>query len=96
MKDTTKNPEKNFTNKDLAEKKLLDKGKKNGLLTYKEIMDTLEAVDLDPEEIDEIYQRIEDSDIDIMGEKDEEILLADDDDDDEDSDEDIDTLSGCI
>ena len=89
MNDTTKNPEKNFTNKELAEKKLLDKGKKNGLLTYKEIMDTLEAVDLDPEEIDEIYQRIEDSDIDIMGEKDEEILLTDDDDD---SDEDIDKV----
>ena len=89
MNDTTKNPEKNFTNKEVAERKLLDNGKKNGLLTYKEIMDTLEAVDLDPEEIDEIYQRIEDSDIDIMGEKDEEILLADDDDD---SDEDIDKV----
>ena len=89
MNDTTKNPEKNLTNKELAERKLLDKGKKNGLLTYKEIMDTLEAVDLDPEEIDEIYQRIEDSDIDIMGEKDEEILLSDDDDD---SDEDIDKV----
>ncbi|WP_422486505.1 RNA polymerase sigma factor RpoD [Gudongella sp. DL1XJH-153] len=89
MNDTTKNPEKNFTNKQLAEKKLLDKGKKNGLLTYKEIMDTLEAIDLDSEEIDEIYQRIEDSDIDIMGEKDDEILLTDDEDEDEDSDEDI-------
>ncbi|MGM0395426.1 MAG: RNA polymerase sigma factor RpoD [Bacillota bacterium] len=89
MNDTIKNPEKNFTNKQLAENKLLNKGKKNGLLTYKEIMDTLEAVDLDPDEIDEIYQRIEDSDIDIMGEKDEEIPLADDDDEDTDSGEDI-------
>ena len=30
-------------------KQLIDRGKKSGLLTYKEIMDTLEDVDLSPE-----------------------------------------------
>lgn len=83
MDDITKKNEKSLNNKMQAEKKLLAKGKKNGLLTYKEIIDTLEAIDLDPEEIDEIYQKIEDNDIDIMGEKDDDLISDDDDDDDE-------------
>lgn len=80
MDDITKKNEKSLNNKMQAEKKLLAKGKKNGLLTYKEIIDTLEAIDLDPEEIDEIYQKIEDNDIDIMGEKDDDLISDDDDD----------------
>lgn len=83
MDDILKDQEKNLTNKQLAEKKLLSKGKKNGLLTYKEIIDTLEAIDLDPEEIDEIYQKLEDSGIDIMGDKEEDLLLQDDAEDDD-------------
>lgn len=79
MDDITKKNEKALSNKLQAEKKLLAKGKKNGLLTYKEIIDTLEAIDLDPEEIDEIYQKIEDNDIDIMGEKDDDLVSEDDD-----------------
>lgn len=85
MDDKTIKNDKALSNKLQAEKKLLAKGKKNGLLTYKEIIDTLEAIDLDPEEIDEIYQKIEDSDIDIMGEKDDD-LVADDDHEDDDKD----------
>jgi RNA polymerase primary sigma factor len=83
LDDILKDQEKNLTNKQLAEKKLLSKGKKNGLLTYKEIIDTLEAIDLDPEEIDEIYQKLEDSGIDIMGDKEEDLLLQDDAEDDD-------------
>lgn len=84
MDDILKDQEKNLTNKQLAEKKLLSKGKKTGLLTYKEIIDTLEAIDLDPEEIDEIYQKLEDSGIDIMGDKEEEeSIIHDDPEDDE-------------
>jgi RNA polymerase primary sigma factor len=79
LDDITKKNEKALSNKLQAEKKLLAKGKKNGLLTYKEIIDTLEAIDLDPEEIDEIYQKIEDNDIDIMGEKDDDLVSEDDD-----------------
>ncbi len=58
-----------------AEKKLQAKGKKNGTLTYKEIMDTLEEIYLETDEIDEIYQRLEDSGIEILGEKDDDALL---------------------
>ncbi len=90
MDDILKDQEKNLTNKQLAEKKLLSKGKKSGLLTYKEIIDTLEAIDLDPEEIDEIYQKLEDSGIDIMGDKEEEESIINDDSEDDEIDSAID------
>ena len=57
-----------------AVKKLIDKGKRKGILTYKEIADLLEEIDLEVEQIDEIYQRLEDIGIDIAGDK-EELLL---------------------
>ena len=40
-------------------KELVEKGNKNGMLTYKEIMDTLEEVEMDPEQIDKIYEYLE-------------------------------------
>lgn len=58
-----------------AVKKLIAKGKKDGLLTYKEIMDSLEEILLDTDQIDEIYQNLEDMGIEIVGDKDEDILL---------------------
>lgn len=33
-------------------KKLMDKGKKNGSITYKEIMNELEEIDITPEQIE--------------------------------------------
>jgi RNA polymerase primary sigma factor len=60
-------------------KKLINKGKKNGMLTYKEIMDALEEIDLDVEQIDDIYLRLEDMGIDIVGEKEDDMLLETDD-----------------
>ncbi len=54
---------------------LIDKGKKQGMLSYKEIMDTLEELDLDTDQIDEVYQNLEDMGIDIVGDKEEDILL---------------------
>lgn len=65
----------------LAVKKLIDKGKKSGVLTYKEIMDALEEVELNPDQIDDIYARFEDLGIDIVGDKDDDMLLETDDDD---------------
>jgi RNA polymerase primary sigma factor len=62
-----------------AVKKLVRKGKKNGMLTYKEIMDSLEDIDIDTEQIDEIYQRLEDMGIDIVGDKEADLLLEKDD-----------------
>ena len=59
-------------------KRLIAKGKKTGTLTYKEVMDILEEIDLTSEEIDDIYQTLEDIGIEVVGEKEEDILLDDD------------------
>ena len=48
-------------------KKLIEKGKKSGTLTYKEIMDELEEVDLNPEQIEKIYEVLESMGIDVIG-----------------------------
>ncbi len=75
LEDNKKDLEKIQKEKVEAEKKLHSKGKKNGTLTYKEIMDALEEIYLDTDEIDEIYQRLEDSGIEILGDKEDELLL---------------------
>lgn len=66
--------------------KLINKGKKEGFLTYKEIMNSLEKIELNTEEIEDIYQEIEDLEIDIIGEKDD-ILLSEKDEEKEDKDD---------
>lgn len=48
-------------------KQLIEKGKKNGTLTYKEIMDSLEEIDLGPEQIEKVYEALESMNIDIIG-----------------------------
>jgi len=48
-------------------KDLIEKGRKNGMLSYKEILDTLEEVeDLDAEQIDKIYESLEEMGIEII------------------------------
>jgi RNA polymerase primary sigma factor len=49
-------------------KNLLDKGKKNGTLTYKDIMDEVEHIDLSPEQIEKIYEVLESMGIEVIGE----------------------------
>lgn len=67
-------------------KKLIEKGKKDGFLTYNEIIEALEEVHLDAEQIEEVYQLFEDMGIDVLGDKVDEVLL------DEDIDDDIDKI----
>ncbi|TJX68727.1 RNA polymerase sigma factor RpoD [Soehngenia saccharolytica] len=71
MDEKVKENKNNLTNKQMAENSLIQKGKKKGMLTHKEILDTLESVELEPEEIDEFYQKLEDLNIDIIGDKEE-------------------------
>jgi RNA polymerase primary sigma factor len=71
LDEKVKNNNNNLTNKQIAERNLIQKGKKKGVLTHKEILDTLETVELEPEEIDEFYQKLEDLNIDIIGDKEE-------------------------
>ena len=49
-------------------KNLLDKGKKSGTLTYKEIMDEIDNIDLSPEQIEKIYEVLESMGIEVIGE----------------------------
>lgn len=53
-------------------KTLIDKGKKRGILTYNEIMDTLEEIELDKEQMEEIYDNLASMGIDIVGDRDDE------------------------
>ena len=48
-------------------KNLREKGKKNGTLTYKEIMDEIEHIDLGPEQIEKIYEVLESMGIEVLG-----------------------------
>ena len=47
---------------------LVEKGKKAGKLTSKELMDTLDDLKLEPDELDKFYDRLEDLGIDTAGE----------------------------
>ncbi len=60
-------------NKKQVIKELLDKGKKKGMLSYKEIMDALQEIELDPEQIEKIYESIENMGIEIIGDMEQEL-----------------------
>ncbi len=47
---------------------LLERGRVKGVLTYKEIMDALEEQDLDQEQVERVYDRIETLNIDVVEE----------------------------
>lgn len=51
-------------------KKLIEKGKKRGMVTYTEVMDALEDISLDKDQIDELYEHLASMGIDVVGEKD--------------------------
>jgi RNA polymerase primary sigma factor len=46
---------------------LIEKGKQKGMLTYKEIMDAFDEIDIDPEQIEKIYEGLENMGIDVVG-----------------------------
>ncbi len=56
-----------------AIKDLIDRGKKKGMLSYKEIMDTLEEIELDPDQIEKVYENIENLGIEVTGDIEEEL-----------------------
>jgi len=53
-------------------KSLVEKGKAKGMLTYKEIMDAFEEIELEPDQIEKIYETIENMGIDVIGDIEEE------------------------
>lgn len=54
-------------------KKLLEKGKKKGMLSYKEITDALEEIDMDISQIENVYESIENMGIELVGNIEEEL-----------------------
>ncbi|OFI07169.1 RNA polymerase sigma factor SigA [Clostridium acetireducens DSM 10703] len=66
-KKNTKAKSKNKSEKMQIVKKLIETGKKKGTLTYKEIMDELQDVDLSPEQIEKIYEILESMGIEVAG-----------------------------
>lgn len=67
-------------------KDLLERGKKNGMLSFKEIMDAFEEIEITPEQIDKVYETLEKAGIEIVGDIDkelEEIELSEEKDDDD-------------
>jgi RNA polymerase primary sigma factor len=49
-------------------KELIQRGKKRGILTYHEIMDALQGVELTPDQIDEVYEQLGSMGIDVIPE----------------------------
>ncbi|MBQ3554374.1 MAG: RNA polymerase sigma factor RpoD [Clostridia bacterium] len=52
---------------------LIAKGKQNGILTYKEIMDALSEVEMDPEQIELMYEKLEKEGIEVVTDMDKEL-----------------------
>ncbi len=64
------------SNKKSILKELVEKGKSKGMLTYKEIIDAFEEVELNPEQIEKIYETVENIGIDLVGDFDAEVEEA--------------------
>lgn len=60
-------------NKKTIIKDLVEKGKYKGLLTYKEISDAFEEIEIEPEQIEKIYETLESMGIEVVGDIDAEI-----------------------
>ena len=63
-----KDDKKDKNAKMVAVRELINKGKKNGSLTYKEIMEAMDHIDLSPEQIEKIYEVLEMTGVEIIGE----------------------------
>lgn len=93
------------TNKDIepelsleqVKEAILEKGKKRGSVSYKEIMDKLSVFDQDPDQIDEYFEYLGDQGVDVIneesGDMDDPILADEKDDELEDDNFDLDDLS---
>ena len=57
----------------MAIKKLLDMGKKKGVLSYKDVEDALCELDLEPEQIENVYEELENIGVEIVHDLDKEL-----------------------
>ncbi len=56
---------------EMIKAKLIEKGKKNGFISYKDIINSFEKLEINPDFIDDFYKIIEENDIEILGLQDE-------------------------
>ena len=63
-----KDEKKEHNSADAKIEALMEMGKSKGVLTYKEVMDTLDELELDSEQIERIYDRFEALNIDVVEE----------------------------
>jgi RNA polymerase primary sigma factor len=75
---------------DSIKNKLIEKGKRNGFITYKEVLRSFEKLDINPEFIDDFYKQAEENDLEILGFQDDMIPEKVDEEDEIDSKEDAD------
>jgi len=73
MATTNNQPKTSTESKKNAIKELLEKGKKKGMLTYKEVTDVVEELEIDATQLDTLYENIESMGIELMGDIDEEL-----------------------
>lgn len=89
------NAEQELT-KEQVKEQIIEKGKKYGSISYKEIMEKLSNFEQDPDQMDEFFEYLSDQGIEVMNETDEDedpILLEDDKETDMDEDFNFDDLS---
>ena len=73
IEDETDKPEENPISEEKLAKieavktKLFEKGKKNGFISYKEIIKAFEKLDVSADLIDDFYKAFEDADIEVLG-----------------------------
>ena len=60
-------------NKKALIKELMEQGKKKGILSYKEIIDALSEIELDTEQIEKVYESLENMGVEIVGDIDKEL-----------------------
>ncbi len=53
---------------------LIEKGKKNGFISYKEIVKSFEKMEINPEFIDDFYKIVEENDIEVLGLQEDDML----------------------
>src|SRR5690625_4707768 len=61
-----------------VKEELLETGKKNGVLAYAEVAGRLSTFDIEPEQIDDIYESLEEQGAEVIGDEEEEEVLKED------------------
>ncbi len=61
-----------------VKEELVEAGKKSGVLIYEEVADRLSVFEIEPEQIDEFYEHLEEQGIEVVGDEEDEEALKDD------------------